>query len=192
MADDCDHPGRPRWTRRDLQDRMVFTREAYTFQSTYADGVSMTLNFCAHAYGQRSDATVSVPADPAHGLEVGTQFWPLWEVMTNGASHPAPHFRVPDIGCFSNWNETRNVANMVGLKVIWQHNGQWYAKYVQRSNSGGHLVDFFSTDQGSLNTYAVGAGLFAYFTRSSWDIANSPQAGFYRNFDEIEVLEAQT
>jgi hypothetical protein len=188
MYDDYDHLGRPRWTRQDLSDRRVFTREPNTFASTYSDGISMTLNFFAHAYGQRSDATVNVQPDPAHGLEVGTQFWALWEVMTNGQPHPAPHFRVPGIGSFSNWNREVNVANMVGLKVIWQHRGQWYAKYVQRNNSGGHLVDSLSSDQGSLNTYAVGAGLYGYFMRGEWDIANSPRAGFYRDFGQIEVL----
>jgi len=192
MYDDYDHLGRPRWTCQDLQDRRVFTREPVTFASTYWDGISMTLNFFAHAYGQRSDATVNVQPDPAHGLEVGTQFWAMWEVMTNGAPHPAPHFRVPDIGSFSNWNEAINVANMVGLKVIWQHNDQWYAKYVQRNNSGGHLVEFLSSDQGSLNTYAVGAGLYGYFMRGNWDIANSPRAGFYRDFGQIEVLQMRT
>lgn len=187
MGDDSDRE-KPRWTRQVLSDRSVFMREQLTFQCTWRDSNKHNLNFYGEAFGKRKDVAITIPPDVNNGLTNGTKFHLAFEVMDD-EYHEAPFLRVPDIGSFNNWTPNANVANRIGLKIIWKHQGQFFVKCVQREAAGGHLTDYFSSQQGSLNTYVTGVALWEYFTRSNWGVPGKTSPPFYRDLKAAEILD---
>lgn len=167
---------------------MCFMREHVVFSETWKkDSANTGLSMHMTSYGNKNAKTyISVPPDPQNGLVAGTKFWPVWEVMLN-REHEHPHFRAPRLGCFSNQTLDYNAANRLGFKVIWESNGQWYFKYIQRSIK--HLREPISTDPGSSHTYTLGACLYSYFTRITWGQAGRDAPGFYVDFGKAEILD---
>lgn len=136
----------------------------------------------------KSYLSITIPPNEDNGLSNGKAFHAAFEVMRN-QQHEVPLLRVPDIGSFNNWIPNSNLANRIGLKIFWQHQDRFFVMHVQRETAGGHLTDYFSSQQGSLNTYVAGVALWEYFTRSDWGVPGKDSPSFYRDLKAAEILD---
>jgi len=146
------------WTKIAFQKQYVFRRGSATARtpttSTSTDNVQI-LKISTQTL--KRDIHFRTPTDPALGLQDGTPVEFVVEIMKAGP-HPQAWSRLPEVGCWSDWEIARRVA----VRVEWDFQGNTYTKYIFFRKESSYSVED-GTIKGDVAIYNQITALWRFF-----------------------------
>lgn len=173
-GENLDDDERNLWVRQDRDDRWSFHSAPLKFEG---DDNVFQIQFRADGVPRVLHIRLTSEEMKEMAIQDGDDYHIVCEVKKPGAGvHPVPFVRLCDIGPWSNWH----YANKVAFKIIWksQKDGKLKTKYLQRS-ARFRFVDN-CTAPGALEDYSIGVGLYCFFVRCRFPLAQPWSADFGR------------
>ncbi|KAF9638845.1 hypothetical protein BFW01_g9742 [Lasiodiplodia theobromae] len=174
------------WVKYDLPDRWQFRRSRFRTPGQRIQGKLF--------HSQVDTFIVNSKVVPEALKKDNAQYWLVVEIMKNSKKHPKSYYLGPDLGMWSDWEDTFTV----GIKMEYESDGKWFQHYFQENGSpfapqplnkqprdanGNRLVE-----QGSEASYAAMQGL----RRAFLDIRTDSLPEWHEFYGMADVMEIVT